>query len=733
MKKREFTGISIIIVFWLLFFGNVLFTYKTYFIQDIFHYFYPTKIFLNSQLAKGIIPFWNPFCYSGTPFLAYPQTALFYPFSIIFNILSFPVALKYFTIVHFLLAGVFTYLLMRNLKIGIEGSIVSSLVFAFGGWLVSQAQSLTIIGTAIWLPLLFLGLRKSLFLGGEQPEINQREQLRWPWIVFLSLIFSVQFLAGQYQIFFYSLVGLSLYAIFESILSHIHKGGKRFSLFSLSPLFILIMGFLFGILISMHQLLPSLVFLFNSERLNMTFAHVACRSVPPIKLLDFLMPFFFGFREPLMWDVNLFFMTFSVGIIPVILAIFAVVLRRDKYTYFFFTVFILSILLALGEYTPLFYILFKHVFFFSVFRYPCRWMYLASFSLAIIAGFGFDCIIKRINKRVIKFSLSLFTILIVFFNLFFLYRDFNPRENFDIISGEPGNISFLKKDKDLFRYFKTPYTKKYHTLNEDLEQGARVKDVIMKLKNKIDGGLGMLYGLYDLEGFDGMKNDRYNRYLFVVNRLPSAGDSNKLLSLANVKYVISVKEIKSPQYKMVNQKGDYKIYENQNWLQRVYVVPKAVPTKTDQVLEYINSADFNPDEEVVVETDSGGREQISVTEEVVPPLTYNVKIDKYSPNRINIQAELNRSGWLVLNDAYYPYWRVYVNGERKKIYRANYAMRTVYLPSGKHRIEFVYVPMPFIVGLIVSFLSVCLIVFLLVRYFKCLKESKAEYAEVYNL
>lgn len=57
---------------------------------------------------------------------------------------------------------------------------------------------------------------------------------------------------------------------------------------------------------------------------------------------------------------------------------------------------------------------------------------------------------------------------------------------------------------------------------------------------------------------------------------------------------------------------------------------------------------------------------------------------------------------LVLADAYDPGWRVSVDGAHAMLLRANVAFRAVFVPEGRHVIEFVYRPRAVVVGLAVS-------------------------------
>src|SRR3989344_2690923 len=52
--------------------------------DDQIRLFYPERTFANEMLGKGIIPLWNPYNFSGTPFLADLQSAIFYPLNILY-------------------------------------------------------------------------------------------------------------------------------------------------------------------------------------------------------------------------------------------------------------------------------------------------------------------------------------------------------------------------------------------------------------------------------------------------------------------------------------------------------------------------------------------------------------------------------------------------------------------------------------------------------------------------
>jgi uncharacterized membrane protein YfhO len=57
---------------------------------------------------------------------------------------------------------------------------------------------------------------------------------------------------------------------------------------------------------------------------------------------------------------------------------------------------------------------------------------------------------------------------------------------------------------------------------------------------------------------------------------------------------------------------------------------------------------------------------------------------------------------LVLADTWYPGWQASIDGSGVKIFRANYLFRAVAIPPGTHSIHFVYDPLSFFLGSVLS-------------------------------
>ena len=70
-----------------------------------------------------------------------------------------------------------------------------------------------------------------------------------------------------------------------------------------------------------------------------------------------------------------------------------------------------------------------------------------------------------------------------------------------------------------------------------------------------------------------------------------------------------------------------------------------------------------------------------------------VRLTAYEPNRVVYETENTGDGVAVFSEIYYPDgWQVVVDGEPAPLARANYVLRALYLPAGKHTVEMHFDP-----------------------------------------
>ncbi len=72
--------------------------------------------------------------------------------------------------------------------------------------------------------------------------------------------------------------------------------------------------------------------------------------------------------------------------------------------------------------------------------------------------------------------------------------------------------------------------------------------------------------------------------------------------------------------------------------------------------------------------------------------TANVTLTAYEANSLAYQVESQQGGIVVFSEIYYPGWRCTIDGEETPIARANYVLRAIRVPAGKHEIVMTFDP-----------------------------------------
>src|SRR5437764_413018 len=150
-----------------------------------------------------------------------------------------------------------------------------------------------------------------------------------------------------------------------------------------------------GLMLAAVQILPTFELLRNSLRATATYDFFISFSLPRRFVLTWLAPYVMGggdgrlFAAPYVGPPFYQEMIGYVSILAIMLAIIAVLIKRDTRTKFWVATAVLGLLLALGGYAPLsFYKLIYHVPVLNLFRVPARHLMEVDFAIAVLAGRG---------------------------------------------------------------------------------------------------------------------------------------------------------------------------------------------------------------------------------------------------------------------------------------------------------------------------------------------------------
>ncbi len=138
----------------------------------------------------------------------------------------------------------------------------------------------------------------------------------------------------------------------------------------------------------------------------------------------------------------------------------------------------------------------------------------------------------------------------------------------------------------------------------------------------------------------------------------------------------------------VTQIGKVHIYENKSALPRALVATCALHVDFARMIETGEwpEADFR--ETVLLE-----EPPICHSRRGLPPDAARARILSYENTQATIETKAPAGGgWLVLADAWHPWWFATLDGEEAPILRANVVFRAVAIPEGRHEVRFFFRP-----------------------------------------
>lgn len=692
--------------------------YKNFLVTDPVRQQIPWRKLVTDLEKKVSIPLWNPYNFTGTPLLANSQSAAFYPLNLLFLVLPFSAAWSLLILFQPLLAGVFLYFYLRNLKLAQLPSFLGALSFAFSGFFVAWLEWGTILNVALWLPLMLLCVDK--IFGG-----TKGKNIIWYLILVFSLVSS--FFAGHLQTFFYAVILFLVYFLIRWL-----QNGKNLKTFATFTL----VGFC-CIIFSLPQLIPTIKFIALSAR-NLDLPAWQSNPgwfVPWQNLIQFLAPDFFGNPTTLnyygIWNYGEFIG--YVGIPSFIMAFFALFFRKDKKTLFFGCAFFVSLIFALP--TFLAKIPFQLNLPFITTAQPTRFLFITDFSLSILAALGFDYFTKLKDKKQVLYILGSILLLFISFWLFVLLSNGRiislenltvakqnlilPTALFILASAVLLGIVIYPHKKtvnillitlvlitifDLLRFawkFE-PFTNKDYffpsTQITSFLQNQKSEFRIMSTDSRIfPPNFSIMYKLQTIEGYDPLYLQRYGELMialkrgkpdiaspFGFNRIITPHEiSSQIINLLGVQYVLSLDKIVNFQFKEVFTDGVIRVYKNNAAFPRAFFVTETSAAGSKQ--QAINSLFYL----------SNSLSRTAIVEGVRKDNLFKnnwslgqVNITKYEENTVVVKTNNTGNGFLVLTDSFYPTWHAKIDGKETRIYLTDYNFRGIIIPKGVHTIEF---------------------------------------------
>jgi hypothetical protein len=344
-------------------------------------------------LKSGNLPLWNPYIFSGMPLFAAAQGGVLFPLNWFYLLFTPAIATNLMVVTTYMVAGCGAYLYARQTKISVAGAVVTSLAWQMGSFLIGQLSHINIVHTAALLPWVLLLIERYADTGS-----RVRGAL-------LALVVAIQIFAGHQQTFAYTFLLVVAYSVVMAIGEVQLRKRYLWSIaFSFS-----------GVLLAAVQILPTLELLRNSPRATATYDYFSSFSMPRKFVLTLLAPYLMGGGDTRLFRAHyvgqLYYTEYVAyaGIITLLLAVFALILKRDRRTIFWFIVLLVGFCLAFGRGAPLsLYRLIYYVPVLNLFRVPARHLVEVSFAISVLAGRGMSSLeTLRGKPRVARLALIL--------------------------------------------------------------------------------------------------------------------------------------------------------------------------------------------------------------------------------------------------------------------------------------------------------------------------------------
>jgi len=764
LNRRSFLPIAVVvfpfILLWRPLFGGEAFFWGTPLLQ-----FIPWYRMVAAMWRSGHLPLWNPLVGCGAPLAANYQAAAFYPLNALVLVLPAEVALTWTTVLHLVLAGWGAYRWMRATEHDEFPATVAALAFSGSGFLVARAAlfpSITFtfpwVAVCLWRTEVLLqrrSVRDALWLGGA---------------------LGLGLLAGHAQTAFYGGLLLVAYAAFRMGQAYWKKAeGRDLSLVARVGLLFALAGGV-GLGLAAVQLVPTAELMLHSQRsTGVGYRFAVTYSMWPWRLLTLFAPDLFGnpghgdyWGYATYWEDAAY-----IGVLPLLLALNAVFTRQrgsgqDHHVgrstpTFWAVVCVAALVLALGNNTPVFPFLYRHVPFFDWFQASARWLLVVTVGLSVLSSIGLqrwppgDEGAKRAGHWVVVgvalvlggmaapalvpglestfgtatvrlgVLVALSGILLVLYSralgqsrtglwwataitafvvgdLLLFGWPLLPTVSRSLYAGSTELATLLRSSSPPARTY-WPRDPSYR--DGDYDAHERVKFKYFRFSDFGPRQTTYWRGVREillpdtgmLDRVASVNNFEPMQVGLFSDLMGAIARKPKLLRVTGATHVISDRDWANAQ--PIWSDLGVTAYRLDDALGRAWVAPSARVVPTDEMLSTMANDDFDAASEVLVGADPGAHR-------TSPRGEYRL-ILRDTPNRVTIDASLGAPGYLVLADTWYPGWRVTVDGEATHLLRANYAFRAIWLDSGEHVVDMVYEPVSVRLGLVITLatLAVC--------------------------
>jgi hypothetical protein len=671
----------------MVFHRRVLFDRDFIFPWDFRAVHVPLATLIADSFRHGAFPLWDPYTYCGVPLFANIQAALFYPPVLVatlagshFGDALLPKLLAIFVVLQIAFAGLCAFELMRRLNVRPAAAWIGASVYELGCFFAAQAEHMGAMQGAVWLPLIWLCVISLTTFVGRTPS-SARDALVPPsdslprnfrrrWLVALAVALAMTVFAGLPQVAVAAFSSALCLAILLAL----------FRISSWRAGALVLLASLWAVLLAAVQILPTAELTYNSVAKYRSEWLGSGGGIPPGALLSLIIPNHWNvfdlskFHGP----TDLTFLYLYSSLLGLALALGAIFwkpgLKQGQWPRVFAALFIIFTLAMLGDQTALgraalaalpiqLRIGIHPEFLFCVF----------SLSLAVLAGLGAERLLPSTPLQIAAGIVIVCDLILVSSGrpMNQVSTKLDPGITHDSVDGNP---EILARLHEITAGSDPPY-------RYDTRPGVSF----------LWSNVGSLIGIPSANGCDPLAPERTIDARLAFASGPRWGTCyqvenprSPVLSLMNVRALLSVTGLDESGWRLAAQIGGYKIYENTAVMERFFFVRHVRSVDTlAQAAAIVQSPEFRPSEDAVVEAPA---------ERFETSAPGSIRVVSYTPSAIRLETEASAPSFLVAAESYYPGWEASIDGTPARLYPTDAAFRGVSVPAGPHTVDFRFVP-----------------------------------------
>lgn len=161
-RRTDFRCVLFLAAVATLLFADVLFLGNNFYARDLFAYHFPMKHAVRELIARGEMPWWNPYVGGGQPMAANPAYEIFYPLQWLIFIGSFEFGFALHIVAHVYLALIGMYAMLRSIPLRPLAALFGALSFGLSGLLIGSITNLPTFFVWSWAPAVGLTIIRLL-------------------------------------------------------------------------------------------------------------------------------------------------------------------------------------------------------------------------------------------------------------------------------------------------------------------------------------------------------------------------------------------------------------------------------------------------------------------------------------------------------------------------------------------------------------------------------------------